>query len=72
MRIAVFDVDPRFLELPAAVGCSPCECATCTAGIVLELGAPDARIAPYGFVEDTANWVFDCGIEEMWRFEIPH
>lgn len=50
--------------------CSPCECATCTAVITIELLRPDDRILAVGFVENTTNLVINCGVADMWRFDV--
>lgn len=61
-------IDVRRAWLPEY--CSPCECVSCVAGIVLELGAPSSAVASHGFRPEIGPWAFNCGVQSMWRFEV--
>jgi len=50
--------------------CSPCECAVCVAVITIELLHRDDAILAFDFIENTDNYVVNCGVPNMWQFDL--
>lgn len=66
----LLDADIAISRIWFPMQCSPCDCVTCTAAIVLELFAPDSRVEAMGFIPDNP-WAMNCGVGSMWRYTFP-